>query len=1639
MADNTKKFKIIINGVTESIDAVKKLSEQLKDVEASIDRLKNAKVEVKVSAGDVKTPKVSGNSKVESDVEKEKTKQLELQNEALRQQFIERERLKEQNKEALSDIKAEAKGYIEVQGGVKEYSNTLNGMRQHLKDLKKELANTDLGSEKYQQLNDETLLLNENIKQLEESYGVFQRNVGDYYNKVVQAILDARDTQQEFLEIQLEGSPMAGSLNDLKKQLADLKKAWGDMSPKDEMYEKTKEAIRALTGEVNKLENSLKEAGEEGKKSLSQGIVVAIDGAEYKFDTVKEAINEMRKRLFELKIAGQENTSVFKQLMKNLQDFQREVSTANGQIAAMAKTSQTISNIVSVFKGLGGIASMGQGLMGLFGGNSQELNEVITKFTSLSLVLQGLNSIQDEITSGQSTFAKIINTVSNSVSGLVDGFTNLIPFVKNVKLQFTEFKDTLTNLDPIREEISKLTENIADLTKGSADLHSAFDQLTDDDMEDLSAYLTGNLSFDNLTDSAKDFFNELQRGGHNMEDIKKLFEQYRAASVRLNEAIIRNNQAVQQASDGYSRMSRVGQILVDTMRKFPAVTNLTIRGFQMLTKVMKGLLTALPFGFLLQGLGIVLEYVGKWATKVTDAFKDMFGVMSGSAATKFISDIETLSRKLTSLNQEIDIKIKIGDIGEVEGAILKLNNLFDNIDERLKTIRSQKQIQQWIPQIDQIVKTTSAYQNMTDAEKNAVAALEKFRKLTGVTFENLNSENLTMEERLKAIDKALTDTGVTLEQFETLGDIFTQDEKAVEQFLDTLQKTEDGTGDFFDIFGGDLDDIGAKGAKVIGEWIKSVMQLRQETADAISKIKGNLDALDKQEWQLRLQLDSSDAEARTAQFKKEWDEIAAKNGLQIVHFIDSAGELVVQVLDKAGNSVSKVMEETAKKIERNFRLAYELNERAQKEADKKAKDTSDKDAKDKLKKQRAEENARLELLQEGLDKEIAILEQKRKEELQDADETGKSRETINAIYDKRILEATKKYEDARAKIIEDNNKRIRDIEAKHKQEMLDMRRSNEDTNTDTAMGSNENQNITVKRSITYDTTTTGNDNVNAQKDYYEKLLAEETRYINEKEKLEAEAAKREHQRQIEDEVARFNSLRESNAQELEERKKALDEMVEQGKITQEEANEMLDKLNEAHMSTEAEQQRQHLENLAAIKKHGEEVITAIHKQAEEERQQTTMEALNNMMAATQDFYNDIDKVMERAQKRKTNSAGFIDYGAYRKSIKDALNATKQAAQQIEAEKKRLQDALNNKQISFDDFQKAMKQLNQFAEDVKDKAKELQRTLASSFNTWLGNMMNNINQYTSVLSGMFDTINEMYTRELDAQAEALEKKQEMYDEELEMLEEQLSKQEELTEQHKDKINSTEDELKTARGDRRQALVESLAAEKKAAEESMKQERKLTEEKKANAKKQEQLKKEQDALDKKRKQAEKKAAIVQATINTFTAVTNALSVQPFYVGLALSAVALGLGMANVAQISAQQYGKGGLLDGKSHAQGGIPVGNTGITVEGGEYITNKATTARNLPLLEYINSSKKTLTKDDLISFYDDKKGNTLINRNVTKTFAQGGTLPQMNISNDVLRGIRFTMPEINAKVAVVDIIDAMEDVTTVKVLAGDVDE
>lgn len=616
-------------------------------------------------------------------------------------------------------------------------------------------------------------------------------------------------------------------------------------------------------------------------------------------------------------------------------------------------------------------------------------------------------------------------------------------------------------------------------------------------------------------------------------------------------------------------------------------------------------------------------------------------------------------------------------------------------------------------------------------------------------------------------------------------------------------------------------------------------------------------------------------------------------------------------------------------------------------------------------------------MQDGLKKRLAELENSRQQELQSARDSeilvGEQVAAINKKYDALILEAKKEFYENRKKLMQDYSNQYRQLQ-----------REIADIEAEIATSK-----INVRAQDQIEALGFNKESIDNVRKYYDQIRdianaqAERIAEIN-KEKTQ---------------IGTDNSIEDENLRNKE-RLEAIKQNYEDSLISKEDYDKAIQDENDVHYK-----------KLEVITRQGEQKLIEIQKEYDQTAKNNNITAINERISAINDTYSNIDV------QTKTSKLGIIDYGATKKELVKAKGEYSTILKQIGVERDNLQKSFDNKEISFGDFRQAKKELDSLEKDVVQSQQSIGQQLDTLLNTVIQSVTQYVSQYVSTLGDIWSTYN-------DIQMMRFEQEQARLEEEYDMLEEAYQKQEELTQKHTDKLADIEDELKTSRGDRRAHLIEQLNAEREAQLASLQEEQRIEKEKEINQKK-------QDALEKKRREQEKKNSIVQATINTYTAVTNALAVQPWFVGLALSAVALAMGMAQVAQIKKQKYAKGGLLKGNSHATGGIPVGQTGIEVEGDEYVINKNSTKKNLPLIDYINRSNKRLTKEDLLNWYDSGKQN--VTKQTKTKFATGGVIPTLpNQSQEQTIVIEDDRPIV---AQIVDIVNSADNYRQIQVLSG----
>jgi len=112
-----------------------------------------------------------------------------------------------------------------------------------------------------------------------------------------------------------------------------------------------------------------------------------------------------------------------------------------------------------------------------------------------------------------------------------------------------------------------------------------------------------------------------------------------------------------------------------------------------------------------------------------------------------------------------------------------------------------------------------------------------------------------------------------------------------------------------------------------------------------------------------------------------------------------------------------------------------------------------------------------------------------------------------------------------------------------------------------------------------------------------------------------------------------------------------------------------------------------------------------------------------------------------------------------------------------------------------------------------------------------------------------------------------------------------------------------------------------------------------------------------IEKKQFESDKARALVDLAIDTAIAIASR-GFEPIQSSIILAASAIQAGIISAQKFIPVQFEEGGLVQGRSHEQGGIPFtvqGQGGYEMEGGEYIVNKEATSKHLSILEQINSN------------------------------------------------------------------------------------
>lgn len=700
----------------------------------------------------------------------------------------------------------------------------------------------------------------------------------------------------------------------------------------------------------------------------------------------------------------------------------------------------------------------------------------------------------------------------------------------------------------------------------------------------------------------------------------------------------------------------------------------------------------------------------------------------------------------------------------------------------------------------------------------------------------------------------------------------------------------------------------------------------------------------------------------------------------------------------------------------------------QNEYNNKAQSETKKNQREQLEAEKDLANLRIANMKEGLNKVLKQLEEERKQRIAKVVADGKlvneRRKEIDVLYDKKIEDAKKKWAENIEKTYrnmwdkiysysEETTKKIASLAEDSSNigaQNLEYKRSDNQSFAVASYGVQGKNNLAQE---TLELLGFENDYTMHIGAIYQERIYNLTKYWDERKQFEINALEETNAAKIKVENENYNKERRDNLNHLHDMEADAEKALSARTITQEKYDEIRLRLADDFQQREIVLEKQHKANLEKIEQEKTNSIQKINQESYADRLQEM-----------RDFQTAIAN-LESKQPVK-NAWGIVNLKETNKNNQELLDSYEDLATSIRLTKEGLQDKLNKKEISFDTFQNATRELDAFSQDVGEKMEKVKYEL--SIGGQIEQVIEDVQQYVQALGqGLQQILSAVWS----AQDTQFDNEQRELDKMNDALQKALDNNEEILERHKQNVNDIEGELSTARGDRREHLIDQLNAEIEA-------ERRAAAEKKRLQKEQEALERKEEALDKKRQEAQYKRELANILVSGALAAVNAYATKPFVpVGLAMGSLSLGLTAAQyaIAKANPPKFANGGLLEGKSHAQGGIRAG--GVELEGNEYVINKHTTMQNIDLLEYINSNRRKLNISDLIDFYQGDRPRKAV-QGIKHKFADGGALPTLRTDIEIGNSLTAAFQEYakhDTVVQVVDIVDKTKQYNNVRVLAG----
>lgn len=1596
--DNKKVYTIVINGVKESIESIDALKSKLDALEDRIEALKGKGVTNPIGNG-ASSEMDEITRKAAAAVEEYRKTNQELN----------------KTKNILSEIAKDKAKLASIDVGVSSSETSKMVPLGSVDSSKTKGEPTYVQGKGFMVELKEAENVSSTMKEIEKT----EKRIADARGEEYQSLLAAKEQLKDVQNIQSQIAAKERLFNDqydlntlegIEAKLKDIKTVTKTVDIDSDMFSSLVKSSNDLNTKLNQVKESMGQSERnvgnyksslDGAADANEKIRISVNGQIKEYNNVRQALKSLTNEIMNLSVNGKDNTQQFKQLEKTYHEFYKAVLRAKSAVNDLKASSKGMDSMLDAFESLSAIGQIGGGIQGLFGIDG--IDETIQKLMSLQSIVSGLEQIKQQLNRGEflgGYFNKAYESIDkfvNKLFGIKDTSDKVQGVVENVAEGMEQEANASKKASTALKTQEATTVAVTVATKAATVATKAFKLALDGLI--IGLIITG-VSW--LIEKFVDFVQSLDSS--------------KASLNEFNAACKSSEEAYKSLGDSLKNDFLSGKIgYGEYMQKALQNENKYIKEQIGLIKERAALIGKDKAGLDFSAPKIPEKSDGK-SFQMTDV---------GSFGAVAYKDLDEAKKKYLELNEVV---LKGQDYFEKHGKGFGdwVRSIFTTVNQTENAAKSlgQSIITDFLNKVDKIdpssknakaqIEKLYNVMNSDEATRTALSHLGDYIDDDGVKEASQNAVHWVqwMYEQFRSNEAkdALHIINAIADPFKRQMELLKHQEQQelATPLLTAKQKAnieKDYARQMSDLVKQHNDDIAAKNKQAA----ENARRLKEEN-------NRKLLTADKELYNAELTMMEDGLAKQLKTIRKSYEErinAAKENGAKVNEVVSALNRAMQKELqdavDKTFEELSKTASSLIKQV-RDIKLENMLDsatysaERFNDELSKLPQSLEDVH----FKFQKTYNDV------EGYVKKpkVGLLAETYGEYIYKIEELERNIRKLKETLESPVLILG----DSKRSEIENQIKAYTD-ELDERMKRLDEFYEKNNTSAE-HMGnlSGVNKYLEYKDKLKLDDVYKERiDNLNKFLDDYEWTVKTKSFKLRKEERKQAETEKKQALASISTKYGDMIKAENDYYDKLEEANKA---KVSLGQATEAEVqndlmrhNDRINAINEERRKAEEQADKEYRNK----KEKADEEFNNRILNMTKTKSDYMIQEIKTMVTAADEVVNNHGEVR--------NSWGIINLGKTKNNLKYAKEMYTKAFDEIRDEQKKLIEDLEDNKISFGDFTNANNELNEEAKYVKGKLKEIEADSKDS----IGKFIDSINTYIQAIGqGIQDVLSQVWENQdasYDKEIENLEKWIDKY-------EEKLQEQKDLTQEYANNIDSIEDELATARGDRREKLIDDLNAQMAAQRASLAQEKMIENEKKKEGDKKEKLELQQ-------RKKEKERAVISAIISTALATANGLATQPFVpVGIAMGALAGTLGAVQIALIKSQKYANGGVIQGKPHSQGGVKVLGGRAEVEGGEFITNKQSTSANLDILEFINSKKRRVDLNDLVTFYSSKKA---LPKPMAKTkFANGGEIPSLRTDLDINDKLITMFEEFGRRpsvVSVVDIIKAQDKVNKVRTLAG----